>query len=379
MLLSINCDILLVGDLHGHILDLFRIFREFGFPPNTRYLFLGDLVDRGEFSTETTVLILTLKILWPSVVWLIRGNHEFCDMWLSGGFNKELDLLYPNKNAADVFASTFAWIPIGAIVNKRSLCLHGGISPSFSKLSEISGVERPLDSFEEDPCLDILWSDPSDDIDMFQPWPRGTGHRYGSAALSVNEMDLLVRGHECADRGFLYKLNDQVVTVFSASAYCNMRNNKAVVMIFWKNGMASSPCTFPPIRYILRGSAVFLTSDNEVRFTIDHRKVHTQPFLPSQLPSLVVRDSNARSGEQLPPPQATEKAQALPRISTFEELIKAPKRQSVGYHVLDWLITGLRHRVDSGRIRASFFSGRIPRSPDDPVGKHRVSLLPRPC
>jgi protein phosphatase len=88
MLLSINCDVLVVGDLHGHILDLFRIFHEFGFPPNTRYLFLGDLVDRGEFSTETTVLILTLKVLWPSAVWLIRGNHEFCDMWLSGGFIK---------------------------------------------------------------------------------------------------------------------------------------------------------------------------------------------------------------------------------------------------------------------------------------------------
>ena len=60
-LINITGPVVVVGDLHGHLLDLFRIIKEFREPPHSKYLFLGDLVDRGEFSTETAMLILILK------------------------------------------------------------------------------------------------------------------------------------------------------------------------------------------------------------------------------------------------------------------------------------------------------------------------------
>lgn len=77
IILNIKGECIVVGDIHGHIIDLYRIFRTFDLPPKTTYLFLGDIVDRGGFSLETITLILVLKILFPNHIYIIRGNHEF--------------------------------------------------------------------------------------------------------------------------------------------------------------------------------------------------------------------------------------------------------------------------------------------------------------
>jgi len=47
-----------------------------GNPEETKYLFLGDFVDRGCFSVEVMLLILSLKICCSQTVFILRGNHE---------------------------------------------------------------------------------------------------------------------------------------------------------------------------------------------------------------------------------------------------------------------------------------------------------------
>lgn len=259
MVIEINEPVIVVGDIHGHLLDLVRIFWNFGYPPAQKYLFLGDYVDRGEFSTECILMIYALKYLYPSHIYLIRGNHEFPATGSGGGFADEIEIMYRGMRLFNSFCESFAFMPLGAILFNKVFCTHGGICPEFSELKQVREIPRPLNDCDDALVNGIIWSDPSFQISDFSQSRRGTGWVFGGAAvaafLEANSLKMMIRAHEVMDNGCEFAFDGKLLTVFSASNYCGMQGNSAAVAIV-RSSEDIETVQMSPLGYIPRASVV---------------------------------------------------------------------------------------------------------------------------
>ena len=87
-----NQTITVVGDIHGSLSDLSRIFQLRGWPGEGNvYIFNGDFVDRGDKGVEVVATLFALKIALPEYVHLNRGNHEDEHIGRAYGFFDEVD------------------------------------------------------------------------------------------------------------------------------------------------------------------------------------------------------------------------------------------------------------------------------------------------
>lgn len=235
-ILSLTAPITVCGDTHGQFTDSLRIFETIGKPGETKYVFLGDYVDRGAQSIENIVLLLTLKVLYPDTFFLTRGNHETEEISTVYGLRDEVFRRYGFKVYAKLLAC-FDCMPFAALINNTILGVHGGIPESGVKLSDIMSIERPIDIQDNGPITNMLWSDPGPDIKGFRESPRGVSFLFGADELKkfieLNNISLVIRSHEFCPEGvaFPFGKNGKIITVFSASNYCRTMNTSAVVTI----------------------------------------------------------------------------------------------------------------------------------------------------
>lgn len=277
MVVKVTTPCKVFGDIHGQYTDLMTFFYKWGEPkegPNgdilsVDYLFLGDYVDRGRMSLETICLLMALKVKYPNSIHLLRGNHEDRIINSNFGFAEECqkrlnDDLMEDDSVFNMINYFFDYLPLCAIIDDQIFCLHGGIGSSVRKVVELESIPRPLEivheanNHQQQIVMDILWSDPTDyDTEIgIHPNTQRDSNNYGNIVkfgpdivkkfLQENSLSYIIRAHECVLDGFERFAGGLLITVFSATDYCQRHKNAGAMLIVKTNYEIIPHLIYPP-------------------------------------------------------------------------------------------------------------------------------------
>ncbi|KAH3758053.1 serine/threonine-protein phosphatase PP2A-2 catalytic subunit [Pelomyxa schiedti] len=269
-LITLQFPIVIVGDIHGQLEDLHHVFKLLGSPQQRSFLFLGDYVDKGYHSLQCISLIFALKILFPSSVTLLRGNHETRQMTQVHGLCDECKTAYEDmtswESSWEWLCDAFECLPLAATVGNKVFAVHGGPSPELTEISDILKLDRFVDiTTDEGIITDLLWSDPDSEAEDWSLSPRGAGHLFGHCAsesfLNRNNLQFIIRSHQLVMEGIHWEFDNRVCTIYSCSNYAyRCGNSGAAVVIEECTGRHSGTTTVGTMRNekILAGGTILV-------------------------------------------------------------------------------------------------------------------------
>lgn len=221
-----NDKIVVFGDIHGSFHTFFRLIlrlhrlgvidlETFRLKSHYKIIFLGDVIDRGNFSLEIVLIILLLIKENPNNVIYNRGNHEELQINNTNGLKTEIQL--KSNRVDEIFVAInqfFLKCSSGIYIkhkNKNLFLSHGGFSKhnidAYLELKTTTKDYILIDdiyySVEKDPTRYVgtftRWSDFSNDITCvnrgFQQDSCVELHNLQEFSRKIN-VSFIIRGHQ---------------------------------------------------------------------------------------------------------------------------------------------------------------------------------------
>ena len=190
----------------------------------------------SQYGFEIVCILFALLIAYgPDKVFLNRGNHEDVTLCRCYGFADECT----NKYSSLIFemcCEVFNRLPLFTLVNNRALIVHGGlfhtpevtiddlkeidrtdywIKPPIPYPDNLEGLnkEEQRQEFLKQLMREALWSDPTTEEGIYVS-ERGAGVQFGpdiaDAFMKHNNIDMVIRSHECVPYGFKLPYEDDM-------------------------------------------------------------------------------------------------------------------------------------------------------------------------
>ncbi|TXT58778.1 MAG: Serine/threonine-protein phosphatase 1 [Promethearchaeota archaeon] len=220
---------IVIGDIHGNLESLLKIYEIIKKQDPTYIIFLGDIVDRGEFQLECLIFVLALKILYPNKYYLLKGNHETVEMNKYYGFYNIFMTEFNQYSQFSEITTLYNRLPICIIVNNAILCLHGGIPENFEIIEELKKLHKnKIDSTLPQPIqhaiFQMMWNDPKEGLARFMDNFRGSGIKYYGYEvfeefMNKNKLKYLIRAHEVFPGGYRWFFDNRLLSIFSSENY----------------------------------------------------------------------------------------------------------------------------------------------------------------
>eukprot|EP01012_Entosiphon_sulcatum_P057001 TRINITY_DN80710_c0_g1_i1.p1 TRINITY_DN80710_c0_g1~~TRINITY_DN80710_c0_g1_i1.p1 ORF type:complete len:596 (-),score=78.79 TRINITY_DN80710_c0_g1_i1:70-1836(-) len=275
LLLQLQSPLFVMGDVHGNFKDLvffteqLSTFGDMKYTA-TKFLFLGDYVDRGPASLQVIAYLLAMKAIAPNNVFLLRGNHE--DPNINNNTHMDVGPLRCTRTrcveqlgaelGSRVWTAinfVFKELPIAAVVDGKIFCVHGGIPslPASGIDDRVSALSRadaprfstlyPQEADQPDRArfrrlmAEYMWNDPAEDEASLDAQGFGGSSRadfarvFGTKAvdtfMGTNSYQFLIRAHEVKQEGLRISKHARIITVFSCSNYCGATNSAACIYL----------------------------------------------------------------------------------------------------------------------------------------------------
>jgi len=199
-----------VGDTHGDFEATETVFYRY-FRSGYIITFLGDYVDRGEYSRKNIEFLLEKKRESPEQVFLLMGNHESysllpfspADFWEGLSLEEERS-----------FSDICQQLPFAAVTGNGLIAVHG-VPPDVNTADEIADIQLVTEQWHQ-----IAWGDfvemPGDFLGTYRGRPV-YGEDYFKLTMSRLQKTVLIRSHQPYISPVIF--NKRCLTLMTSHAY----------------------------------------------------------------------------------------------------------------------------------------------------------------